>query len=97
LPAISETLLPFDEDAQVRFAIAASLQELNDAMAVAPSPDLSSSSPAYYAASSTSTSTNVTSTATSDTSITTNTVVSAVETPEERRKKIDASLLKRGL
>jgi hypothetical protein len=58
------------------------------ARAVTFSPDLSSSSPPHYPVSS---STNLTSTAT-----TTNTVPT-VETPDERRRKINASLQKRGL
>jgi hypothetical protein len=92
LAAISEILVPFDDDEeeefQVRFVIAESLREFNDAMTVAPPPDLSSSSPAYYAA---------LSSATHVTSTTTTSTVAIVETPEERRREMEAALKKRGL
>jgi hypothetical protein len=89
LAAISETLVPSDDDGefQVRFAMAESLRGLNDAMTVTPPPDLSSSSPAYYAA--LSSATHVTSTTTTNT-------VAIVETPEKRRI-MEAALKKRGL
>jgi hypothetical protein len=89
LAAISETLLPFDDkEFQVQFVIAESLRELNDAMTVAPPGDLSSSSPAYYAA---------LSSAIHVTNTTTTSTVAIVETPEERRGIMDVALKKRGL
>jgi hypothetical protein len=93
LAAISEILVPFDDDEeeeefQMRFVMAKSLRELNDAMTVAPPPDLSSSSPAYYAA---------LSSATHVTSTTTTSTVAIVETPAERRGIMDVALKKRGL
>jgi ankyrin repeat protein len=90
LTAISETLVPSDDDKefQVRFVMAKSLRKLNDALTVTPPPDLSSSSPAYYAA--LSSATHVTSTTTTNT-------VAIVETAEERRGKMDVALKKRGL
>jgi hypothetical protein len=89
LAAISKTLIPFDEEEfQVQFAIAESLRELNNAITVASPPDLSSSSPAYYAA---------LSSATHVTSTTTTSTVAIVETPAERRGIMDIALKKRGL
>jgi hypothetical protein len=90
LAAISETLVPFDDDKefQVRFVMAESLRKLNHALKMASPPDLSSSSPAYYAA---------LSSATHVTSTTTTSTVAIIETPEEIRRTMEAALKKRGL